>query len=314
VRSAGSQYTTLMEIILKYRGRIVTADDVKDIQRLIADNPTAARYTLSNKLCEFWDWRQPNGELKGPVCRSLMLSLYRSGHITLPEARVKMGGPVQSKEDSSVVAKRMESVDKAPIEINLADLGPLDIKQVRRSQHEKLFNSLIETFHYLGFTRPVGEHLKYMVWAQGRPVACMIWCSPIQHLNCRDNHIGWSAEQRLARRHFIAYNTRYLILPWVRVPHLASYLLGYFSRRISKDWEDLYAHSIFLLETFIEPERYKGTCYRAANWKSLGMTSGRGFRKKTSKGTVPTKELLVLPLHKKYRELMCAPLNAIGEK
>jgi hypothetical protein len=300
-----------MDIILKYRGRIITKDDVKDIQQLITENPNAARYTLSNKLCEYWDWRQPNGEYKGAVCRSLMLSLHRSGHITLPEARVKMGGPVQAKKASADIAKQLEDIDKSPIEMNLSDLGPLEIQQVRRSQHEKIFNHLIETFHYLGFSKPVGEHLKYMVWAKGRPLACMIWCSPIQHLKCRDSHIGWSAEQRLAHRHFIAYNTRYLILPWVRVPHLASYLLGYFSRRISKDWEDLYAHPIYFLETFIEPERYKGTCYRAANWISLGMTTGRGFQKITHKGRLPTKELLVLPLHKKYRELMCAPLKAM---
>jgi hypothetical protein len=288
-----------MEIILKYRGRIVTKDDVEDIRQLMTDHPEAARYTLSNKLCEFWDWRQPNGELKASVCRSLMLSLHRSGHITLPEPRVKMGGQNRAKP------AKVENLDCSTIEMTLKELGPLEIKKVRRTQHETLFNSLIETYHYLGYTRPIGEHLKYMVWAQGRPVACITWCSPIQHLNCRDHYIGWTAEQRLENRHFIAYNTRYLIMPWVRVPHLASHLLGYFSRNLSKDWEDAYAHPIYFLETFVDPELYKGTCYRAANWISLGMTAGRGIKNKTNKAVLPPKELLVYALKKDFRALLC---------
>ena len=289
-----------MSTILTYRGRIVTEADVSDIRTLIANNPDAARFTLSNKLCELWDWRQPNGRLKASVCRSLMLALHRSGHITLPEPRVNMGG------QNRIPPSRLENIDDSVIEGTLVGLGELEIRQVRRSDQEKLFNSLIETYHYLRYTRPVGEHLKYMVWAKGRPIACMAWSSPIQHLGCRDQHIGWNKEQRLANRHFIGYNTRYLIMPWVRVPHLASHLLGVFAKRISRDWEDLYHHPLYFLETFIEPTLYKGTCYRAANWFSLGLTAGRGIRNKTRKQLVPTKELLVYPLHKHYKKLMCA--------
>lgn len=289
-----------MKTILTFRGRVITEDDVKIICKLISDNPKDARYTLSNKLCELWDWRQPNGKLKASVCRTLMLKLHRAEHIALPEPRVKMGGQNRARP------AKVTNIDESPIEDSLSALGELEIKQVRRSGEEKLFNSLIETHHYLGYTRPVGEHLKYMVWAQERPIACMAWCSPIQHLNIRDHHIGWTAEQRLANRHLIAYNTRYLIMPWVKVPHLASHLLGVFSRRISRDWEGLYNHPIYFLETFIEPNRYRGTCYLAANWLSLGKTEGRGIKNKTQKQLVPTKELLVYPLHKRYKKILCS--------
>ena len=200
---------------------------------------------------------------------------------------------------------KITDINDAPIETNLKELGEIEIQQVRRSSEEKFFNSLIETYHYLGYTRPVGEHLKYMISAQGRPIACLIWSSPIQHLNCRDHHIGWTAEQRIAHRHMIAYNTRYLIMPWVRVPNLASHLLGIFSRRLSNDWESLYNHPLYFLETFVEPSRYRGTCYFAANWFSLGMTAGRGIKNKTQKKILPEKELLAYPLNRHYKKILC---------
>ena len=147
---------------------------------------------------------------------------------------------------------------------------------MRRTADEPLFNSLMEQHHYLGYEQPVGEHLKYLVWAQGRPIACLAWSSAPRHLGSRDRYIGWSAEARRRNIRFIAYNTRFLILPWVRVPHLASHILGRMAARISDDWERMYGHPIYFLETFVDPERFRGTCYRAANWVLLGQTTGRG--------------------------------------
>ncbi len=162
---------------------------------------------------------------------------------------------------------------------------------MRRTGDEPLFNSLIEHHHYLGYEQPVGEHLKYLVWAQGRPIACMAWSSAPRHLGSRDRFIGWSGEARRRNIRYLAYNTRFLILPWVEVPHLASHILGRMARQISQDWERIYGHPIFLLETFIDPERFRGTCYRAANWILLGRTTGRGKDDQTHRPNRSIKEV-----------------------
>ena len=166
--------------------------------------------------------------------------------------------------------------DMTPVTGSLSQLRPIELHQVRRTAEEPLFNSLIEQHHYLGHAQPVGEHLKYLVWAQGRPVACMAWSSAPRHLGSRDRHIGWSAEQRRRNIRFVAYNTRFLILPWVQVPHLASHIPGRIAGSLAGDWEQLYGHPVYFAETFIDPGRFRGTCYRAANWKLLGLTTGRG--------------------------------------
>jgi hypothetical protein len=155
--------------------------------------------------------------------------------------------------------------------------------------------------HYLRYTQPVGEHLKYVVFAGSDPIAAMAWSSAPRHLAGRDRFIGWPAEVRRRHLHLIAYNTRFLIMPWLRVPRLASHLLGRMARRISDDWQGLYAHPIHLLETFIDPARFRGTCYRAANWTCLGLTTGRGHNAPTHQCHQPRKELWVYPLSKQFR-------------
>jgi hypothetical protein len=291
-----------MKEVLIYRGRTVSAEDVAFIRVLIEQYPHASRWRLSKLLCEAWDWRQANGALRDMVCRSLMLALHRAGHIQLP---AKKQSPV------NYLAKREKPatdflLDDSPIRGPLRALQPLLILPVRRTEHEALFNGLIERDHYLGYTQPVGEHLKYMVFANARPVACLGWSSPPWHMGPRDRFIGWTPAVRRRNLHLIAYNTRFLILPWVRVDHLASHLLGRMARRISDDWQQLYAHPICYLETFVDRERFAGTCYRAANWQCLGKTTGRGIKDKAHKVTLPIKDVLGYPLGKKFRERMCA--------
>jgi hypothetical protein len=195
-------------------------------------------------------------------------------------------------------------VDATPIRGALAGIRPISLQQVRRTSEEPLFNSLIEQHHYLGYEQPVGEHLKYLVWAQGRPIACMAWSSAPRHLGSRDRHIGWSAEARRRNIRFVAYNTRFLILPWVEVPHLASHILGSIASSLSKDWEHLYDHPVYFAETFIDPGRFRGTCYRAANWKLLGLTTGRGKDDMTHRPNRPVKEVLGYALTPRFRELL----------
>jgi len=189
----------------------------------------------------------------------------------------------------------------------LKTLGPVDIHPVRRTADEPLFNSLMEHHHYLAYEQPVGEHLKYLAWAQGRPIACLAWSSAPRHLGSRDRYIGWSAEARRRNIRFIAYNTRFLILPWVRVPHLASHILGKVTRALSDDWERMYGHPVYFAETFIDPGRFRGACYRAANWQLLGLTTGRGKNDQTNRPNRPVKEVLGLPLTRRFREYLSQP-------
>jgi hypothetical protein len=281
----------------RYRGREVSIAEVDFIRQLIAAHPQASRRALSIELCRLWEWKQPNGELRDMVCRGLLLMLHRAGAIELPEVR-------QAAQPRSVVRKRPEPVipDSRPVEGPLHAIGDIVIEMVRRTAQEPLFNSLVEQYHYLGYEQPVGEHLKYLVSVRGQAIACLAWSSSPRHLGCRDRFIGWSPEQRRRNVHLLAYNTRFLILPWVRVPHLASYLLGRMAARISRDWQQCYAHPVYLLETFVDPERFRGTCYRAANWLVLGRTTGRGKDDLTHRPNRPVKEVLAYPLGRRFRE------------
>jgi hypothetical protein len=195
-------------------------------------------------------------------------------------------------------------IDTTPLIARLDELRPLEVQQVRRTGDEPLFNSLIEHHHYLGYQQPVGEHLKYLVWSQGRPIACMAWSSAPRHLGSRDRFIGWSKEARKRNIRYIAYNTRFLILPWIRAPHLASHILSRVTATLSQDWERLYGHPVWFAETFIDPDRFRGTCYRAANWIRLGRTTGRGKDDLTHRQNRSIKEVFGLPLTPKFRELL----------
>jgi len=289
-----------MNVKLTYRGRSVTDADVAFIDRLIAEHPTASRRALSKKLCEAWNWVQPNGALRDMVCRGLMLALHRAGHIELPKQRYVPHNPLAERPQPAPV-----TIDTTPLRGTLHTLRPLSFCQVRRTADEPLFNSLIEQYHYLSYTQPVGEHLKYVVYAQDRPIACLAWSSAPRHLGSRDRFIGWSAKARRKNIRFIAYNTRFLILPWVEVAHLASHILGRIARLLLQDWGRIYGHQVYFLETFIDPQRFRGTCYRAANWIVLGRTTGRGKDDQTMKPNRPIKEVLGYPLCRRFRELLC---------
>ena len=175
---------------------------------------------------------------------------------------------------------------------------------VRRTAEEPLFNHLIAAHHYLGYTRPVGEHLKFIIYAGERPVACFAWSSAPRHLGPRDRFIGWSAGARRRNIGYVAYNPRFLILPWVEVPHLASHLLGRMVRMLPGEWERVYRHPVYFAETFVDPTRFKGTCYRAANWVYLGRTTGRGKADQTGRPNRSLKDVLGYPLAKRFRALL----------
>lgn len=286
-----------MDQALHYRGRTITPDDVTSIRALIAAHPGISRRALSFKVCETWQWTQPNGTLCDVVCRGLLLWLHRARHIELPPPQWATEKAWRPRTSAPPVL-----IDTSPLATTLRKLGPVVFHQVRRTPDERLFNGLLAQYHYLGYQQPVGEHLKYLVVAAGRPIACLAWSSAPRHLAPRDRFIGWSAEARRRNIRCIAYNTRYLILPWVAVRYLASHLLSRMATILPEDWTRIYGHPIYFLETFVDPARFRGICYRAANWTVLGRTTGRGHNAPTHRATQPVKEVLGYPLTPRFRE------------
>lgn len=286
-----------MATVLTYRGRVVTEADVGFIRDLIVRHPRASRRKLSRQLCEAWGWAQPNGTLRDMVCRGLMLELHRTGHIRLPAVRHIPPNPLASRARPLPV-----EIDRSVVRCTVSDLGVLELRQVRRRDDEGLFNGLIEAHHYLGYTQPVGEHLKYLVYAKGRPMAALAFCSAPRHLGPRDRFIGWSREARRENIRFVAYNTRFLIMPWVEVRHLASRVLGRMARMLPEEWERVYGHPVYFVETFVDRERFRGTCYLAANWTWLGRTTGRGKDDQTNRANRSLKDVLGYALTRDFRE------------
>lgn len=288
-----------MDLEITYRGKVATEQDIECIRKLILENPDASRRALSQKLCQAWNWVQPNGVLRDMVCRGFMLHLEAAGLIELPPRRFTAHNPLASRKSPPEI-----EIDRRPLSMSVSEIESLDIRQVRRTPSERLFNSLIHQYHYLGYCQPVGEHLKYMVCVDGAPVACLAWSSAPRHIGCRDRFIGWPPSVRKKNLHLIAYNSRFLVLPWVRIRCLASHLLGRMRKVVPADWERLYHHPVYFFETFVDTERFKGTCYYAANWRYLGQTTGRGKDDQTGKPNRSIKAVLGYPLSPDFRRLL----------
>lgn len=293
-----------MNIGIQYRGKIATSEDVAQIEAMMSANPQMGRTRLSQELCILWNWKQSNGALRDMVCRGFLLELEKAGFIQLPPRQKKTVNPFLNRKKPKKI-----SIDQTEIIGTLKTINSFEVTQVRRTQSEKLFNSLLEQYHYLGYTQPVGEHLKYLISYKGRPISCFAFSSSPRHIGSRDKYIGWSPAIRKTNIHLIAYNTRFLIVPWVHIRYLASHLLGLIGRQISTDWNSLYNHPLYFLETFVDTELYKGTCYKAANWQYLGKTTGRGKNDKTHKVNRSIKLVFGYALTKDFRKVLCSDDN-----
>ncbi len=290
-----------MEEWIRYRGKNYTLREINEIREILIAHRDRSRRFISQEICRRWGWRQPNGVLKDMICRGLLLQLEAQGFIELPPRKKNPLNPLSRHQKPQIV-----EVDQTPHDGKLSDLRPIELVLVRRTPLERLYRSLIDEHHYLGYRRPVGEHLEYLAMSQGQPVACLGWSSAPRHIGCRDRYVGWDQEQRKKNLCRIVINTRFLIFPWVRVPHLASHLLGLSARRISQDWEKVYRHEVVWLETFVDPERgFEGTCYKAANWVYLGQTTGRGKDDHTNKANRSLKLVFGYPLRKEFRQVLC---------
>jgi hypothetical protein len=289
-----------MQTVLRFRGRNLSEADVVFIRSLIAAAPH--RNGLARLLCQAWHWlRQANGVLREMVAKELLLKLHRAGHIELPPP-IRASTNHLRKPHAQRRPPPPVPVDRSPLCTSLKGLGPLSFEQVRRTPQEALFNWILASDHPLGFVRPVGEHLKFVVFAGQRPVALFAWSSAPRHLGPRDQYIGWAQEHRRHNLKYVSYNTRYLIPPWVQVPHLASHLLSRMTRMLPQEWEKVYSHPVYFAETFVDPTRHRGTCYRAANWVLMGRTTGRGKNDHTNKANRSLKDVWGLPLVEDFRE------------
>jgi hypothetical protein len=287
-----------MKATIFIQGRETSIEDIEFVRRLIKENPDLHRKGLSVKLAKHWDWRAASGQLKDMACRSFMLKLHRQGRIVLP---TPLRPPISRKKS---FPKQPHS--KVPIVCFLKELLPLHIKLITPScKLYPLFRYLLSEYHYLDYRGPVGKNIGYLVYDNcNRPLACLLFGAAAWRTTPRDSFIGWSFETRASNLQFIVNNSRFLILPWVKVPYLASYLLGTISRRISKDWIGKYNHPVYLLETFVQKYRFKGTCYKAANWLYLGDTKGRTRNDKNNEQKAPVKEIYVYPLERHFRKFL----------
>lgn len=286
---------------LRVQGRLLRPEDLAQVRALITAHPQASRRQLSERLCRQWDWKNDAGRFKDMAARSLMLKLHQRGLIALPERRQRP--TTHRRGRSASLELPLEFAAPAPLCTNLKSVQPLEVQCVS-AQHpdQRLFTALIAEHHYLGLRTTVGENLKYLVRANdGRPVACLLFGAAAWKVAARDAWIGWSAAQRACRLQWITNNTRFLILPGVRVPHLASHVLGLVARRIARDWQAKYGHRVVALETFVQRERFSGTCYRAANWIALGSTTGRTRQDRDHQLQQPVKDVYLLPLCRDWR-------------
>ncbi len=260
-----------MDRPLVIQGRALRPKDVALIRGWLEAHPDSNRTRLSRDLCAAWNWRNDAGRLKDMACRSLLLKLEARGQIQLPPRRTASVNGLRNRQVASIEA------DQTVIEGPLQSLRPVRVQPVAEgTSGALLFKFLLQRFHYLGHRNCVGENLKYLARDRdGRPLACLLFGSAAWKAAARDRWIGWNCQQRLRHLGLVTNNTRWLILPWVRVPHLASHLLGQVAVRLSSDWQQKYGHPIYLVESFVEQPRFAGTCYRAAGWVQVGLTTGR---------------------------------------
>jgi hypothetical protein len=285
------------------QGRAVGELDLAWLRQWMERNPGRSRRRLSQALATHWDWRNGAGQLKDMAARTLLLKLHQRGLIALPPRR-----QIPTNRMRCSATRENPVWDQSPIECGLAQLGGLNLGEVSTQAAERAWvKATLAQFHYLGFGGAVGENLQYVVRdGPGRPLACLVFGAAAWKCQGRDQFIGWSASQRQRRLSLVANNTRFLILPWVKVPHLASWILGQISRRIARDWQVKYGHGLVLLETFVERERFRGTAYRAANWLAVGATTGRTRQDRHTCIQVPVKDIYLYPLRRDFREVLPA--------
>jgi hypothetical protein len=291
-----------MAEIMVVQGRELHAEDTELFRSLLAEHGDWCRTRVSEELCRRWDWRNGKGRFKDMAARTLLLKLERAELIQLPKRRGSSSNGFRNRTPP-FVAHATDSIRCA-----LRDLRPLAVSIVEpESADLRLFNCLLSRYHYLGHRNTVGENIRYLARdCTGRPVGCALFGSAAWKCAARDAWIGWDRARREANLGFLTNNTRFLVLPWVTVPHLASHLLATLARRVRDDWQAKYGHPVHALETFVDRDRFKGTCYRAANWLRLGSTQGRTRNDRNHCLRATVKDVYLYPLSPDFRRELCA--------
>lgn len=282
-----------------------------DINSLLQHRPALSRRQLSLHLCRLWDWRTDAGQLKDIAARTLLRKLEQRGLIQLPPSTRVPYAARSGARPLNALPLPEEFSSPVPIQATLRDLAPIKVSIVQSKSDRQLFGQLLQEHHYLGWNRQVGESIAY--WAHdrfGRLLALCLWGAAAWKVSPRDQWIGWSPTQRAAGLKFIANNQRFLILPWVVVPHLGSHLLGQMQRRLRSDWMQKYHHDLYLLESFVQVDRFQGTIYQAANWTCVGITQGRSRQDRAHRLNLPCKTIWMHPLHPQFRQKL-NELNSI---
>lgn len=287
-------------ILFRYRGRDLCAVDIAFVRATIAAHYAGGRSFIAQVLCEHWAWRQPNGAYKGFAARDLLLRLEEAGHVTLPPRKAVKNNRAEPRFDP------IPGYVESPLSGRVGDHAPPRIVEVSGTER-MLWDHLVHHYHYLGRPRLVGEHLKQLVFMEGQVVGCLGWASAAWKSAPRERWIGWSLAQKRARLPLVTNNVRFLLLPWVRVAHLASKVLALSARCLSAAWQARYGHPVVLAETFVDITRFQGTCYRAANWQYLGTTRGHAKRGNAYHRHGGVKALYVYPLDQHFRETLTAP-------
>ncbi len=290
------------ELIIQ--GRVVLESNIEEVRALLVSHPAWSRWKLSRYLSEKWNWRNARGQLKDMACRSFLLKLEQRGYIKLPQRRCASPNPMSNK--SRLIAPVLHSTQA--IESGLKSLQPLSVLPLHHPDnrhYQSLFNFFLFKYHYLSYRGCVGENLQYVVLDRfGRPLCCLLFGSSAWKVSGRDDFIGWDMQTRCQNVNRITNNMRFLILPWVRVKYLASHILSQVCRRVGDDWQEKYGHAVYLLETFVEKDRFGGISYKAANWRFVGQTKGRSRNDRNGDPRVPVKDIYVYPLVKNFRRYL----------
>lgn len=285
-------------ICLHYRARCIGPAELALIRATIAAHAAEGRTRISQVLCATWDWRQPTGALKEYACRDLLLRLEERGYVILPPRLRAPNGP--SQQD------RLGAAPEPGPPLTAADLATLVVRPITRAERPR-WKACLAHYHYLGYAPGAGEQLAYVALLEGRLVGCLAWGAAAYRNGPREAYLGWDLPTKRAHLPLVVQNTRFLLLPWVRVPHLASKVLATNLRRLSADWQGRYGHRLLLAETFVDPTRFRGTCYRAANWVCLGPTQGAGKHGNRYQRHGVPKLVFVYPLARQARARLAAP-------
>jgi hypothetical protein len=288
-----------MERSLTILKREIGPNELALIKGLIKAAGDRGRTYISKQLCQLWDWRLPNGQFRDIACRDLLRRLEKRGLVKLP-APLGVARRPGYKNTTSLP----QDFVATPLCQSLGAFYSIKIAMVRGGRDESLYNGVIGSYHYLGYHQGTGEQLKYIIRGDGQVLAAIGFGGAAFKSAARDRHIGWDKEARERHLLKVVNNNRFLILPWIRVPYLASHILGHISRRIRSDWQDYYKRDIVLLETFVEQGRFKGSCYKAANWRHIGQTTGRGRNDRHSSNRVPIKDIYIYPLDRHYQQIL----------